>query len=33
VALAVILASGLLVILVATRRALAGTTIDALRKE
>ena len=33
VAAAVILVSGLLVIVVATRRALAGTTIDALRKE
>lgn len=32
-ALLVILVSGLLVIVVATRRALAGTTIDALRKE
>jgi putative ABC transport system permease protein len=33
VALLVILVSGLLVIVVATKRALAGTTIDALRKE
>jgi len=32
-AFGVILASGLLVIVVATRRALAGTSIDALRKE
>jgi hypothetical protein len=33
VALLFILLSGLLVIVVATKRALAGTTIDALRKE
>jgi putative ABC transport system permease protein len=32
-AFGVILVSGLLVIVIATRRALAGTTIDALRKE
>ena len=32
-ALTFILVSGLLVIIIATRRALAGTTIDALRKE